>query len=443
LVQISASRRSRHERLIMNDDKSKKNFSYLPRSWGSVIRDKKSSRAISAETQEATLGEDNAEEQPLVDSPFPLPDLELSERENSDKQNQSPLITTENMPCQCREPLVEISHPCITMYQCQEGCSVSSDGEQTSETLPQVRERTQSSVNVCICGVRFGYAGRIYHFESGGIELSGGDWVIVKTEKGMGLGQVAIGPFERQIEPSQLEGFRKVIRKAGKVDFEQKERCVQKEKEAYAYCIDRVYELGLPMKLVAAECFFDASKYVFYFTAESRVDFRELVKQLVVRFPVRIEMRQIGVRHEAKMTGGLASCGQELCCSRFLTDFRPVSVKMAKNQNLSLNPVKISGVCGRLMCCLGYEHDTYEEFKKGLPKIGRTVLTSQGEGVVLKHNPLAETVFVRLNEETILEVTRDEIITEAGPFTFGRVDKTDESNESLIEVPPPGELEEI
>jgi len=143
------------------------------------------------------------------------------------------------------------------------------------------------------------------------------------------------------------------------------------------------------------------------------------------------------------MIGGLASCGQELCCSRFLTDFRPVSVKMAKNQNLSLNPVKISGVCGRLMCCLGYEHDTYEEFKKGLPKIGRTVLTSQGEGVVLKHNPLAETVFVRLNEETILEVTRDEIITEADPFTFGRVDKTDEGNESLIEVPPPGELEEI
>jgi cell fate regulator YaaT (PSP1 superfamily) len=176
--------------------------------------------------------------------------------------------------------------------------------------------------------------------------------------------------------------------------------------------MERIEALGLEMKLVAVECFFDGSKYVFYFTAEGRVDFRELVKQLVARFPVRIEMRQIGVRHEAKMTGGLACCGQEICCSRFLSDFRPVSVKMAKNQNLSLNPTKISGVCGRLMCCLAYEHDIYEDFKKGLPRVGKAVTTPKGQGVVIKHNPLAETVFVRLDEETIVEFSKQEILAE-------------------------------
>jgi cell fate regulator YaaT (PSP1 superfamily) len=200
------------------------------------------------------------------------------------------------------------------------------------------------------------------------------------------------------------------VRKAGKVDFDHKARCLQREKLANAYCLERIEALGLPMKLVAVDCFFDGSKYVFYFTAEGRVDFRELVKQLVARFPVRIEMRQIGVRHEAKMTGGLACCGQELCCARFLTDFRPVSVRMAKNQNLSLNPGKISGVCGRLMCCLAYEHEIYEDFKRAMPRIGKNVSTAMGEGVVLKLNPLTETVTVKLDEETTIEVSRDEIL---------------------------------
>jgi cell fate regulator YaaT (PSP1 superfamily) len=194
------------------------------------------------------------------------------------------------------------------------------------------------------------------------------------------------------------------------VDFDQKVRLLQKEREAYTFCLERIDELGLPMKLVGVDCFFDGSKYVFFFTAEGRVDFRELVKQLVVRFPVRIEMRQIGVRHEAKMTGGIACCGQELCCSRFLTDFRPVSVKMAKAQNLSLNPTKISGVCGRLMCCLGYEHEIYEQFRKGLPKVGRMVVIDKGQGVVTKHNALAETVSVRLEDETVVEVTKEDIL---------------------------------
>lgn len=267
-----------------------------------------------------------------------------------------------------------------------------------------------STVKVNIAGVRFCRAGKIYHFDAGGLQLQHGDWVIVKTEKGMGLGQVATPPRETEIEEAHRDALRGIIRRAEKSDFDQRVRCGQKEAEARAYCLERIEALGLPMKLVAVECFFDGSKYVFYFTAEGRVDFRELVKQLVARFPVRIEMRQIGVRHEAKMTGGIASCGQELCCCRFLTDFRPVSVKMAKTQNLSLNPTKISGVCGRLMCCLAYEHDIYEGFRRGLPKVGKAIRTRQGEGVVVKYNPLKETVCIRMDEDTLIEVTRAEIL---------------------------------
>ena len=188
------------------------------------------------------------------------------------------------------------------------------------------------------------------------------------------------------------------------------------------------------MKLVGVDCFFDGSKYVFFFTVEGRVDFRELVKQLVVRFPVRIEMRQIGVRHEAKMTGGIACCGQELCCARFLTDFRPVSVKMAKAQNLSLNPAKISGVCGRLMCCLGYEHETYEQFRKGLPKVGRIIVTTKGQGVVVKHNPLSETMSVRLDDESLVDVTREEIVEIVGPTPRNNNEQDERDMENLGDV---------
>ncbi len=285
---------------------------------------------------------------------------------------------------------------------------------------------SEETITVNLCGIRFGRASRIYHFDTGGLELCQGDWVIVKTEKGTGLGYVVVPPFDKEMEPSQLEGLRRVLRKAGRTDFDQFERCKQREREAFAYCLDRIEALGLPMKLVAVECFFDSSKYVFYFTAEGRVDFRELVKQLVARFPVRIEMRQIGVRHEAKMIGGLGTCGQELCCSRFLTDFRPVSVRMAKTQNLSLNPTKISGVCGRLMCCLGYEHEIYEEFKKGLPKIGRRVKTPKGEGVVIKQNPLTETILLQVDELTTLEVRREDVV-DGLPAYWGCEDEESET----------------
>ncbi len=279
------------------------------------------------------------------------------------------------------------------------------------EPPPPGKEPLKVIVN--LVGIRFDYAGKIYHFDAEDLKLEMDEWVIVRTEKGIGLGRVALPSAPREVEASRLDGLRKVMRRAGKVDFERTKACRRKEREAYLYCLERIEDLGLPMKLVSVECFFDGSKYVFYFTAEGRVDFRELVKQLVARYPVRIEMRQIGVRHESKMTGGLACCGQELCCSRFLTEFRPVSVKMAKNQNLSLNPSKISGVCGRLMCCLGYEHEIYENFKRGLPKVGKPVTTSKGCGVMVKHNPLTETTLIRLEDESTIEVRKEDIHGEA------------------------------
>jgi cell fate regulator YaaT (PSP1 superfamily) len=381
----------------MNADKQKKDKSYLPRSWGSCPRK-------GAPAEECRSPEDRLQpHDPAIEPSTPgaqdsysasrFPEDCAEQNYPDEEEEYSGLVD----PDLDDEPTDWISAK-------GSGLEDPADGPQPQKPIVKVP--------VTIVGIRFGYACKIYHFDSSDMDLFVGDWVIVKTEKGMGLGQVAIAPFVRELDASQLDGLRKVIRKAGKTDFDQKERCTQKEAEAFAYCLERIEGLDLPMKLVAVECFFDSSKYVFYFTAEGRVDFRELVKQLVARFPVRIEMRQIGVRHEAKMTGGLACCGQELCCSRYLVDFRPVSVKMAKNQNLSLNPTKISGVCGRLMCCLGYEHDTYEEFKKGLPRVGKAVKTPKGDGVVLKHNPLAETVFVRIDEETIVEVTKDQIVRE-------------------------------
>ncbi|MCA1960076.1 MAG: stage 0 sporulation family protein [Desulfomonile sp.] len=283
------------------------------------------------------------------------------------------------------------------------------DGSAASKRAAKV-ECEEKRVTVTLVGVRFSPAGKIYSFDANNIQLAVGDWVVMKTEKGVGLGQVSVGPQEKELTRHELEGLRKIVRKAGKVDMEQRARCAKREAQARKYCLERIEALGLPMKLVAVECFFDGSKYVFYFTSEGRVDFRELVKQLVTRFPVRIEMRQIGVRHEAKMIGGLACCGQELCCARYLTDFKPVSVRMAKAQNLSLNPTKISGVCGRLMCCLAYEQDTYEDFKKGLPKVGKCVCTQRGEGVVVKLNPLTETVQIKLDEDTFVEVAKSEIM---------------------------------
>lgn len=396
----------------MSDEKSKKEGSYLPRSWGSAPRAKACEGCQSRTAQFASATEcASPEERPGEESENQLT-LEHAAAELQDDPGTDLGIQDDEAADVIAEPAIHKAPSLPFQASIISTTSEGTDFEAGPATPQESGERHPMLIRVNVVGIRFGYACKIYHFDAGDMDLTAGDWVIVKTEKGTGLGQIALAPFERLMDASQLEGLRKVIRKAGKVDFDQKERCAQREAEAYAYCLERIEALELPMKLVGVECHFDGSKYVFYFTSEGRVDFRELVKQLVSRFPVRIEMRQIGVRHEAKMTGGLACCGQELCCARFLTDFRPVSVKMAKNQNLSLNPTKISGVCGRLMCCLGYEHDIYEAFRKQLPKVGKTVKTQKGDGVVLKHNPLAETIFIRVDAETIVEVTKDEIIEE-------------------------------
>ncbi len=398
----------------MPDDNKKSDISYLPRSWSDKC----------CRTPKQTNHESESPFKHEGSDHFPEPE-QLTEEPLASYQDQGPetlkyepayLVSscepdeTGTLELLGPDEIEDNMGPCSDEPLALDKTTLDSVHVQEPIVVPQEQGSICSKTR--ITGIRFGYACKVYHFDAGDIDLEYGEWVVVKTEKGLGLGQVAIPPYEREIDATQAETLRKIIRKGGKVDVDQKERCCQRESEAYVYCLDKIEELALPMKLVSVECFFDCSKYVFYFTSEGRVDFRELVKQLVSRFPVRIEMRQIGVRHEAKMTGGIACCGQELCCSRFLTDFRPVSVKMAKNQNLSLNPTKISGVCGRLMCCLSYEHDIYEDFSKSLPRVGKLVSTTKGEGCVIKHNPLEETVLVKLADDTTIEIRPEEILGE-------------------------------
>ncbi|MDD2496781.1 MAG: stage 0 sporulation family protein [Desulfitobacteriaceae bacterium] len=217
-----------------------------------------------------------------------------------------------------------------------------------------------------VVGVRFKKAGKIYYFSPAQFELGVGDAVIVETARGVEYGHVVVGP--KMIPPEEVVSpLKTVVRKASAQDIEIHQENKRREKEAFKVCQQKIVEHSLPMKLVDVEYTFDVSKIIFYFTAEGRVDFRELVKDLAAIFRTRIELRQIGVRDEAKMLGGIGSCGRVLCCHTVLGDFQPVSIRMAKQQNLSLNPTKISGICGRLMCCLKYESDDYEK-KGNVPK---------------------------------------------------------------------------
>ncbi|MBW2029342.1 MAG: stage 0 sporulation family protein [Deltaproteobacteria bacterium] len=263
-----------------------------------------------------------------------------------------------------------------------------------------------------LVSVQFRKDGKIYFFDSGNLVLKKGDNVIVETELGLAYGEVCENPIRCNGNLSKLS-LKKVIRLATEKDRDRYEKNRRMERDVYEYCLQRVQDRSLPMNLVSAERFFDGSKIVVYFTAEGRVDFRELVKDLVQRFHTRIEMRQIGVRHQAKMVGGLGSCGRQLCCTSFLNNFEPVSIKMAKEQSLSLNPSKISGMCGRLMCCLNYEHAYYEEAKKDLPKLGRRVKTNRGEGKVIRQNIFRETLTVSLESGEEVEIPYDEIINDA------------------------------
>ena len=260
-----------------------------------------------------------------------------------------------------------------------------------------------------IIGVQFEKHGRVYDFDSGHFVLHRGDHVLVETDNGSALGMVCTEPRPRaeSLPPRHLM---QIHRLANKGDLEKFHKKRHVEAEVHEYCQERIEARSIPMCLVTVERLFDGGKIMVYFTADGRVDFRELVKDLVRRFRTRIEMRQIGVRHEAKMFGGLGSCGRQLCCASFLQTFSPVSIKMAKEQNLSLNPSKISGMCGRLMCCLTYEFDYYEEMGKNVPKVGKRVKTTQGEGKVIRQNLLKGLLNVVLDSGEEVELSTDDVL---------------------------------
>ncbi|MGG2067690.1 MULTISPECIES: PSP1 domain-containing protein [unclassified Bacillus (in: firmicutes)] len=261
-----------------------------------------------------------------------------------------------------------------------------------------------------VVGVRFKKAGKVYYFDPNQFDISENEFAIVETVRGIEYGKVVI--TKKQVDENDVVlPLKKVIRIADENDRTIVEENKRAAKEAYQVCQQKVIEHDLDMKLVDVEYTFDRNKVIFYFTADGRIDFRDLVKDLAAIFRTRIELRQIGVRDEAKMLGGIGPCGRMLCCSTFLGDFEPVSIKMAKDQNLSLNPAKISGLCGRLMCCLKYENDEYEAAKEQLPDLDEKIQTPHGLGRVIGLNILERLIQVELvDKERIVEYTLDELI---------------------------------
>lgn len=285
-----------------------------------------------------------------------------------------------------------------------------------------------------VIGVRFKKAGKIYYFDPSGLEIKKGKFVVVETARGIEFGECVIGIKEIP-ESDIVAPLKSVIRVAAEEDMNKHKENKVKEKDALDICLKKIEEHGLNMKLIDVEYTFDNNKVIFYFTADGRVDFRELVKDLATIFKTRIELRQIGVRDEAKMLGGLGPCGRPLCCSTFLGDFASVSIKMAKEQNLSLNPTKISGICGRLMCCLNYEQSTYEDIRKRLPKVGSIVSMGDANGEVVANNTVKESVKVKYkrgDEEIVEEFKIDDIELIEG----GYEDSVDES-EIKLEIESP------
>lgn len=265
-----------------------------------------------------------------------------------------------------------------------------------------------------VVGVRFKKACKIYYFGLGGLELVQGDGVVVKTARGVEFGTVVIGP--RDVPDSEVvQPLKDVQRKATQEDIDKLAENSEKEKEAYAICEEKIRLRELPMKLISVEYTLDVNKIIFYFTAEGRIDFRELVKDLAAVFHTRIELRQIGVRDEAKLLGGIGCCGRTLCCATFLGDFEPVSIRMAKDQSLSLNPTKISGICGRLMCCLKYENDLYQGCCKqnsiiAPPKQGSRVVSMEGEGKAISINMQKRTVTVLLDSKKTIVASWEDVV---------------------------------
>ncbi|MBN1937554.1 MAG: stage 0 sporulation family protein [Anaerolineae bacterium] len=266
-----------------------------------------------------------------------------------------------------------------------------------------------------VVGIRFRNSAKVYYFAPGDIkDLSVDEYVIVETSRGQEAGQIAF--TEREVSEGEIHGtLKKIIRQATAVDLTQMEKYHQQESDALRRCQDQARAQNLPMKVIRAEYNFDGSHLTFYFTAEQRVDFRELVKDLAREFRTRIELRQVGVRDDVKLLGGYGRCGRPHCCAMWLTDFAPISIRMAKQQDLPLSPMEISGACGRLLCCLAYENDLYEEIKRAMPRVGRTIQTPSGEGHVVALNVLQNTVTVELPNEVQTTFELDELEAEPLP----------------------------
>jgi cell fate regulator YaaT (PSP1 superfamily) len=250
-----------------------------------------------------------------------------------------------------------------------------------------------------VVGVQFRTAGQVYEYDAGGLALRCGERVVVQVNRGTSLGTVTVAPH--QVDAQSANALPRVIKRADSREFAREESNLRRAAEAHRICAHRIRERGLQMKLIRTECVFDASKMIFYFFSEARVDFRDLVRDLAQTLHTRIEMKQIGNRDETKLLGGIGPCGRELCCSSWLREFSSVSVKMAKEQGLSLNPSKLAGMCGRLKCCLRYEYDTYLELGRLLPPVGKTVESVKGNGVVTRQNVLKQSVLVRRDEDGV------------------------------------------
>jgi cell fate regulator YaaT (PSP1 superfamily) len=279
--------------------------------------------------------------------------------------------------------------------------------DESTEHVPPVS-------TISVVGVQFRYAGTVHDFDAGALPLQCGDRVVVQVNRGTSLATVTVAP--RPVDASECAGMPRVVKRADHREFAREEANLRRAAEAQRICAHRIHERRLAMKLIKAECVFDASKMIFYFFAEARVDFRDLVRDLAQTLHTRIEMKQIGNRDETKLLGGVGPCGRELCCSSWLREFSSVSVKMAKEQGLSLNPSKLAGMCGRLKCCLRYEYETYLELGRALPPVGHTVESVKGNGVVTRHNILKQTVMIRREEDGLdVEAHLEDLVAKKAP----------------------------
>ncbi len=303
------------------------------------------------------------------------------------------------------------------------------NGEENTEKTADTLTPDAGAGEIRIVGVRFKRAGRIYYFDPGNLEMKLDEWVVVETSRGNEIGRVAIAPEQVLVSEVELP-LKPVIRLASPEEAKDTQEKHQKEHDALIECGKMIARLNLPMKLLAAEYSLDNNHLTFFFSAAERVDFRELVRELAGRFKVRVELRQVGARDEAKIIGGYGRCGRHLCCCSFLSDFVPISIKMAKEQGLPLNPMKISGVCGRLLCCLAYEHDTYHQMRGKMPREGQTVTTPMGKARVVGGNPLKGTAIVELETQVTVELPVSDL-----KFAARGTDKNEKSNQ-------PDELEE-